>query len=339
MKKAVITIKDVARLAGVGIGTASYSLNGKGASRVSEATRQKVIAVAEKLHYKPNTFGRALKMRSSRVVGVIVPTVIHSAIPLFIQGIQDELTRVGYSSLFYTYANLHDLEAKCQNLLNWQVEGIIFNPQDPARKPWLYEYLQKLAPTLPIVGGGGMLQGFFPWVLVDGETIGRIGTEHLLAKGHQRIALVNDFDDWRTRGYMQALKNAGLKPDYNYVYNDYEAMYDIQRGFLHWLESFPMETRPTAVFCLNESMTARLMTQAIDRKYVLPKDLSFLATDLSELNDIMRPRISTLAQPHYQQGVEAVRLLMRILDGQKPENVLLQPELVVKDSIFDLTQA
>ena len=337
MKQSVITIKDVARLAGVGIGTASYALNGTKTNKVSDATRQRVLDVAEKLHYKTNTFGRVLKMRNSRLIGVMLPTMVHEVLPVFIQGIQDELAKNNYSMLFHTYSDRHDLENKCQTFLNWRVEGIIFNPQSVKDQPWFYEYFQKLAANIPIVAGGGVSQDFFPHVLVDGEAIGRMGTEYLISKGHRRIALINDLDNWRTKGYLLTLKKANITPNYDYIYNDYEAMYDERKGFFHWLEHFPPKKRPTAVFCLSETMAAKLIAQAQDRNYVLPKTLSVLGTDNSELSNFLRPRLTTIFQSHYLQGVESVRLLLRILAKQDKSNVLLQPELIERDSVFDFT--
>lgn len=331
-----VTIKDVAREAGVGLGTASYALNGTGDNRVSTKTRQHILEIARKLHYKANTFGRSLKLQHSQLIGVIVPTVIHEVIPALIQGIEDELTANGYGMLFCTYSNLSELQKKCQTFLNWRVDGIIFNPQSPSDQPWLYDYLEKLSADMPIVGAGGAQQDHFPWVLVDGHSIGVIGTEFLIENGHRKIALICEPDNWRTQGYREVLLKNDLPFREDYIYHDYPNMLIPEKGILAWLDHFPVQERPTAIFCQSDTEAANLLLQAIARGMTLPRDLSILGTDALAVGKLLTPKLSSIFQDHNKQGMEAVRLMLRLLSGGNTDNVLLQPKLIKQDSVWRL---
>ncbi len=331
-----VTIKEVAQLAGVGVGTASYALNGTGSTKVGARTRERVLAAARQLNYRVNTFGRALKMDRSYLVGAIFPTVRHESIPEIMQGMEDELTRHGYGMLFYTYSELEELRSKCRCLLDKRADGIILFPEAPHRHDY-YDFYRELAASVPVVATSGHRQEELPRVLVDGYELGRIGTEYLIANGHRKIALVNDWLDWRTDGYRDVLAVHGIPFVPDYVFRDFSRPHD-GPGLLSWWLEFPPEQRPTAVFCPSDGSAADLQNAAHDREIELPRELSVLGTDGLIIGTLAHPRLSSMGQPHYRQGAESVRLLLELITGSAPENVLLQPTLIPRESVWNFNR-
>ena len=327
-----ITIKEIAKLAGVSLGTASNALSGVGTKRVSEETRAKVLAVAKAHHYRMNPFGRALREGRSRLAGVIFPSLLHESLPVVLQGIEDELTKNGYGMLFHTYSSRAELRSKCEMLLDRQVDGVVMSPEF-AMPQSFYDLYKKLEKTVPVVATSGTWQEQLPRVLVDGHEIGVLGTQYLLSCGHTRIALVNELDDWRTAGYREALAQAGLPCREEHVFHDFSAGYGGARIF-EWVMAFPPEHRPTAVFCLSDATAAELQNAAHDAGLVLPRDLSVLGTDGLRTGTLAYPQLTSIGQPHYEQGAAAVRMLLKKLAGQEAENVLLHPFLVERKSVW-----
>ena len=327
-----ITIKEIARLAGVSLGTASYALSNTGSKRVSEETRARVLAIAKKHHYRMNSFGRALREGRSRLAGVIFPTLRHESLPEVLQGIEDELTRNGYGMLFHTYSTREELKRKCESLLDRQVDGVVMSPEF-AMPQSFYDLYKNLEKSVPVVATSGIWQEQLPRVLVDGYEIGVLGVEHLLRHGHTRIALVNEPSDWRTNGYRDTLEKAGIDFREEYVFHDFSAGYNGARLF-EWVMAFPPERRPTAVFCLNDGTAAELQIAAHKAGLVLPRDLSVIGTDGLRTGMLAYPQITSIGQPHYEQGASAVQLLLKKLAGQEAENVLLHPFLIERASVW-----
>ena len=327
-----ITIKEIAKLAGVSLGTASNALSGVGTKRVSEETRAKVLAVAKAHHYRMNPFGRALREGRSRLAGVIFPNLLHESLPVVLQGIEDELTKNGYGMLFHTYSSREELKRKCEALLDRQVDGVVMSPEF-AMPQSFYDLYKNLEKTVPVVATSGIWQEQLPRVLVDGYEIGVLGTRHLLDYGHTRIALVNELTDWRTDGYRDTLEKAGIAFRADYVFHDFSNGYNGARIF-DWVMTFPPELRPTAVFCLSDATAAELQNAAHETGLVLPRDLSVVGTDGLRTGTLAYPQLTSIGQPHYEQGAAAVRMLLKKLAGQEAENVLLHPFLVERASVW-----
>ena len=334
-----ITIKEVAMAAGVGLATTSYALNGTGAAKVSTATRQRIREIAVKLGYEPNLAGRSLKSGRSYLVGVLVPQMWpHEVMPVFLQGIEDELNRNGLGLLLCTYQTFEELEKKSQFLLQKRVDGFIVFPA-PATETAYYTLYRSLEKRVPVVAASGNYQEVLPRVLVDGAQIGFLGTDYLCRNGHRRIDIVSELNDWRMGGYTKALAKHGVPFDERMIYHDFrEPVTQIASRIFDWLRAFPPETRPTAVFCQSEIRAAQLLKLAQDAGWHLPQDLSVLGTDDLPFGQLVTPRISTVDQPHYQQGVEGARLLETLLAGKPVQNVLLKGKLIIRESVFDWTK-
>jgi len=329
-------LKDVAKLAGVSISTASYSVNGTGGSRVSEALRSKVLKAARVLHYMPNSLGRSLRTDHSRLIGVIFPTFCHYSTPENLQGIEDELSKHDYGMLFYSYNDIEELKHKFQTMLTKRVEGILLFPESPKNTEF-YALYKQMEEYVPVVAIGGNYQEELPKVMVDGEIVGRSVAEYLYSCGHRRISFMCDFDAQTANGYRKVWAEKGLEFHSEYIFCDFSKPITGER-FLDWLLAFPIDKRPTAVYTCSDEYSGMIVHASAFHNIRIPHELSVLGADGLGWGGMLTPALSCIYQPHYQQGAAGAKILMDILRGKEKYNISLHPELLIRDSVYDLVR-
>ena len=283
------------------------------------------------MNYKINPFGKSLRSNQSFLIGVIIPTIIHEVIPTLLQGIANELFKNGYGQLCYTYTDADDLREKAAFMLHKRVDGVIVFPARPDEEK-IYKIYAELARNVPFVATSGYKQDIYPRVLVDGYIIGKMGTEYLISKGHRRIALINEIVDWRTDGYREVLENNGIAFSTDYIFSDFSKPFTGEQ-IIDWLMAFPPEKRPTAVFTLSDKQAVQIIKAAHKKGLILPQDLSVIATDDTPIAELASPALTTVSQPHYEQGVQGARLLLKLIAGEKAYNLMLTPTLIERESV------
>ena len=327
------TLKDIAALAGVSVGTVSTVLNNSNNTiKVRKETSKRVLEAAQKLRYTPNLNAKALKMDRSFVIGVMVTQIVNSFIPEILEGIEDFLMTNNYSMLLSTFDNESEFIDKCRGLKQKRVEGIIVI----CGSARLNEIYASSGIDLPLVGTGYTVElNNGAYVKVDGERIGYIATKHLLELGHKRIAFFshgNDYED-RVRGRRKALNEYNI-PDDNLVLHGnpgYEGGREMFRQIMQFKEM------PTALFAYSDETAAGAMNEAFAQGFKVPEDISIIGTDNKPLAEMLRPGLTTIDQPKQEQGRIAVKLMNALLNKQETENVLFEPILIKRKSCKDLT--
>jgi DNA-binding LacI/PurR family transcriptional regulator len=327
------TMADIARRAGVTKGAVSFALNGK--PGVSEATRRRVLAIAQELGWQPNSAARALSDGRAGAYGLVVdrPAQTLGIEPFFMQlisGIQDELSSSGVALLF-TLAE--DATAQIAVYRDWwasrRVDGVfLVDVQiDDMRIPALEE-LQLPA----VVIGPQASSGRLPAVWSDESEAVRIAVAHLAELGHRRIARVGGPADlWHTRIRTRAFEAATRERGMCGV--TVSADYSGEQGAAATLALLSGPDRPTAILYDNDVMAVSSLSAAQHRGIRVPEDVSLVAWDDSPLCELVHPGLTALRRDIADYGQQAAHLLSELVAGQTVGDLQVAgPELIQRGS-------
>lgn len=332
-----VTIRDVARAAGVSIGTVSLAMADH--PDVAETTKERVRQAAADLSYSPSAVGRALQARRTNSIALVVP---HSGQHVFshlyfmevMSGVSEVLDASGMTLVVSTSPTEADEEAAYLKILkSQQVDGVIL-ASAALHDPNIAHLQQSAHPFVYI--GRYPLNTLVPAVGIDDIGGARIATRHLLEHGHTRIAHISGplahlsaMD--RQQGYEQALAEVGVDLRSEYCFEgDYSEA--TGRAGMHALLNLPEP--PTALFGANDE-TALGAIAALREAAIEPgKDFPVVGFDDVVLARLVSPSLTTVRQPMRQLGVIAATLLLDLLSGQQPEvfQTELATELVVRSS-------
>ncbi|MGR6321731.1 LacI family DNA-binding transcriptional regulator [Micromonospora soli] len=304
-------IDDVARLAGVSTATVSRAL--RGLPTVSAATRHRVLAAAEQLQYAVSPSASRLAGGKTGTVAVVVPRITRWFFATVVEAVEDHLHENGYDLLLYNLGGREQTRRRVLRTadLHKRVDAIILvaTPLRPAD----VTALTKLdLPGVTISSGSGVPG--WPCVRIDDVAAGRSATRHLLDLGHTRIAHISgDPDDElaftthldRRRGYQEALRAAGIRPDPTL---DIESQFTIDGGTRAATELLARGELPTAIFAACDEMAMGAMTALRDAGLRVPQDVSVIGVDDHYLAGALG--LSTIAQPAAEQGLLAARILL-----------------------------
>jgi LacI family transcriptional regulator len=333
------TIRDIARLAGVSVATVSGVLNNKPTVRPKLVQRVKKAMAA--LDYHPDQVARSLRVRRTCTVGMVIADVTNPFFTDVIRGVEQEAQSNQYSVILCDANEDPALERHyLSTLFSRRVDGVL------------------LAPTSSSTPQEGRVHRRFPIVLIDRVPIGfngsavitdnftaaYEGTRHLIELGHRRIAIIagqlnlsNGID--RLEGFRKALQEEHLTfPDKYLQRGDFQH----ESGYRCGLELMRLPAPPTAIFSCNNKMTLGLMRALRELGMSCPGMVSVLGFDDFEWTAYFTPRLTTIAQPAYEMGKQAMRMLLHKLQEQKGDEtnesetpgtaVMLKAELRVRDS-------
>lgn len=321
------TLTDVAAAAGVSRSTASRALTGRGYTGVE--VRARVRAAAEALGYVPDANARSLKQRSSKVVGLVVSDLRNPFYAELAAGASRALSERGYGMVLVddgAHAD-HELDA-ARTLLAIRAAGVLITPVSPDSTRFLRERGMRVVEVD---------RKFTPGcdaVLVDNVDGARRATDHLLALGHRRVALVIDETEWSTgsgrlEGYTQALAEAGIEPAADRILRCGFGAEDAEQVVGEALDR-PGEV-PTALFAVNNLVAEGVWRALGKRGLVPPRGISVVAFDDLPWMSMTDPGVTTVAQPVFEIGVRAVELLLRQRRG-RARTIRLPTRLVVRGS-------
>lgn len=324
-----VTIKEVARRAGVSIATVSRVLNDNGS--VTDSTRSKVLQAARALNYTPHAVARSLITSKTFTVGVLLPGLYGEFFSELLRGIDEAVQHRRYHMLVSSsHDTLPDLEAVLQ-AMSGRIDGLILmSPIIEAAT--LQANLPKGVPIVLLNGHPG--DHPFASLNIDNYGGATAMMRHLLNHGHERIAIIKGVEgnydaEERLRGYRATLAQAGLEPlefdgDFREA-SGYEAAKRI-------LETMP---RPTALFALNDAMAIGAMRALREANIRIPDSMAVAGFDDIPVARYIHPALSSVHINIHEMGVQAVGLLLSALDssgGQQPARRLLPTRLVIRES-------
>lgn len=326
-----VTIRDVAKEAGVSIATVSKALNG--VNVVKPGTKKKVEAAAQKLHYTPNLMGKQLKSGRTKMIGFFTHTIAGPYFSSLIEAVVQEAEKYDYGVNVIISA---DRQVLTSNILGNVVDGFIGfeqlineNDLDAIRK----EKLKAVFIDRKIHD-----ESVSSMVFNSFES-GKIATEHLLSLGHKKIAFLVGYEgiydsDERYAGYRSALKAAQIEmaPEWKLTgYFEEQASYDATKNFIQKYENTAL--LPTAFIAGNDLSALGTVKAIQDIGYYVPQDFSVVGFDDIELLKYFKPSITTVRNPIIEQGRASVRHLMALIEEEEVgKDYVLDCELVVRET-------
>lgn len=332
---AKVTLRDVARLAGVHPATASRALNEEARSLVRDETALRVAEAARALDYRPDHLARSLKTRRTATIGVLVPDITNPLFPPILRGIEDQLNRKGYVALIGNTDNDHDRERRVvTEMRDRAIDGLIVAT---ARRhhPLLVELSRN---GLPIVLVNRVVEDHvLPSASVDDKKGIRAAVAHLVHLGHRRIAHVAGPQDLSTGhgrylGFLAGLEASGIDADPTLV--AFANAFSEAEGFRCTEELFASGHRFTAIVAVNDTLALGALRSMRSRGIACPEQCSLVGFNDMPLIDRIQPPLTTVRIPQYEIGSWAARLLFeRMTERRDPAKTFLLPcELVVRES-------
>jgi len=329
----MVTLKDVARQAGVSVATASRALGGYG--YVSPETRSKVLRAARLLDYHPNALARSMVKKRTHTLGVVVSDNANPFFAAVVRGIEDVVHRHGYAVILCNADEDPEKEEMYLRILREKrVDGLLLAPSGEAGRflrAWARE-------GLPLVLIDRKIEGIAAdAVIVDNRSGAKEAVAHLIGLGHRRIGTIcgpqqvyTGFE--RLQGYLEALREARIPVEKDLIR---EGNFKQDSGYRLAREFLEMDDPPTALFVANNLMTIGALLALREAGVRIPQDMAVVGFDDMEWASILTPPLTAVAQPAYALGANAAQLLIqRLLRGPspQPQEIVLKTRLVVRES-------
>jgi LacI family transcriptional regulator len=326
-------MRDVAERARVSTSTVSHVLNGT--RKVSEATRDGVLAAIEELGYQPNLLAKSLKTRKTFTIGLLISDIQNSFFTSVVRGVEDIALSRGYHLfLCNTDEDAAREDEYITELAKKRVDGLIVASSAPR-----HDHARRLrTENIPFVFMDREVEGVDADVIRADNYLGmELIAEHLVGQGHERIGMISGPLDKasgyeRYRGLHAALASLGMDLEDSLVrFGDFRTA----SGHAGASELLRRSPPPTALVTANNQMTLGALIAIQEMGLRIPNDISVVGFDDPEWAPLVSPPLTTLAQPTYQMGVGAIQLLLDRIEGnpdRKASKLLLEPWLIVRES-------
>ena len=334
-----MTLKTVAAHVGLSPATVSLVLNDSPvASSIPAETKERVIAAARELDYRPNYLAQSLRRRRSFSVGVLVPEISEGYAASVIGGIEEHLLQEGYFYLVGSHRFKGDLLGEYLDLLRDRlVEGYVL-VNTPLEK----------SPALPAVAvsGHSTLDGVTN-VAIDHDCAATLALDHLVELGHERIAFfkghpgsLDTEDRWRAIVRAARARDVTVRPELTLQLASklgggiaFSPEDGYQEGYVFGQRLLATGEEFTTLFAFNDVSAIGAMRAFLDAGLRIPEDVSVVGFDDIQSAAFQNPSLTTVRQPLREMGAIAARtLLERLGGGACPPTVMVEPELVVRGS-------
>lgn len=325
-----VTIKDVAREAGVAISTVSNALNNS--DLVNEDTRARILEIAERMNYVPNLSGRYLKSGKSQMLGFLTSSISGDYFTVLMEAMSSQCSDLGYTLNILTSRDIQVIKSQ---LLGKRFDGIFIFQGERIKeedlrlleKHHIKTVLLDRAYKSPDIGS----------VVFDSYYAGYTTTKYLINLGHKKIGFIEGASDVydsleRKRGFMDAMQEYKLPVREDYIFNGYfdELMtYNIVRVFAR---SRTCEM-PDAFIAGNDNSAIGCVKALSDLGYRVPEDISVAGFDDIKISQYFTPKLSTFRNPIGLQGITASKMLVDMIEKQSEGRLeMLQGKLIPRDS-------
>lgn len=330
------TIYDVAKKAEVSIATVSKVINNTG--RISEKTRKKVLEIMNTMDYQPSSVAAALTGKKTFTIGVLVPDIANPFFAEVARALENKARETGYAIILCNTDYKSEREQEYLDLLlKKQVDGVILatepNDMEPFRKlndrqvPLLLFSVDHLSMTSNLVTTDNLRGGY-------------IAGQHLVQKGHRRLAIIAEKKRQsgraRLSGFLQALSEEGLELPEEYIIDSRSTIQEAKVAARHLLS---LDERPTAVFTVTDLIAVIFINEARKIGLKIPEDISVIGFDNTIYAEIADPGLTTIAQPIEELAHYSFQQLLQSIgkSAVTGNRIMLAPELVERSSVKDIT--
>lgn len=326
------TIKDVAKRAGVSVATVSRVLNGT--ETVREETRLRVEEAIEALQYSPNGLGRNLRRLETKKILVVLSTISNQFHSRVVRGIEDRAAEQDYNVLIGTTRDrLETLLRYFEMIQTRQVDGAIFMSTHFSR-PEESDFLQLNYPV--VCACEAVADGSVPYVGIDDDRAASEAVEDLIRNGHRSIGLIcaGDFmketygsSYLRERGYRKVMEEHGLPVNESCIFREGLTYNSGKRAAKRMLE---LGHLPDAVFSCSDAAAVGFIREMHTAGYRIPEDISVMGFDNTAVSEVFFPSVTTVSQPQYEIGYQAMDLLLHRIEGKTYEQTVILPHEIIR---------
>ncbi|MFQ5568057.1 MAG: LacI family DNA-binding transcriptional regulator [Rhodothermales bacterium] len=327
-----VTIYDIAEKAKVSIATVSRVFNNH--PRVSEKTRERVIAIAEELGYQPHVSAQNLARRKTHILSAVIPVMTNFFFVGVLRGLQDRLAESDFDLLVYASKALEDVDGQLERALQrGRAEGVLLFSM-----PLTEERVERLKRSRQPIVLVDCFHPEFDSVSINNEQGGYLATRYFIDQGCSRIGMIMANPESipaaeRRTGYERALLEAGLPMDEALVVSSNDAVehgYTEQAGHDAMKQLLQRQPRPEAVFVASDIQALGALRAVNEEELSVPEDIAIIGFDDIMISEYVG--LSTLRQPMYQMGKLAVeKFLMRQQHPEYPtSHTVFSPRLIVR---------
>jgi len=330
-----VTIKILAERLQLSTATISKALCDS--HEISEATKQKVIALAKELNYVPNAYAGSLRRNSSKTIGVVIPEVADSFFSLALNGIEEAALEKGYHALIYlTHEKLEREQAILKELRNGRVDGLIMSITVETTS---FDHIKEFNRALPVVFFDRACQEIdTAKVTTNDFECGYNATEHLIEAGCSKIVLLSISNSLsiiseRGRGFKKAVTDYNLnEADCKIVdcTEDAESNYELLKAMMLG------DNRPDGIVATVEKLTTEIYLACQQLNIHIPGQVKVICFSNQSTATILTPSLSTITQPAFEMGKSAARILLKSLKNNglilKRESIVIPSTLTARNS-------
>jgi len=330
-----VTLKDIAKKAGVSISTVSRVINNDQNKPASKETAEKIWNLVREMGYTPNSYARNLKVgkknkqRSLKKIGCILAsqkdTFKDEFFSQIMMAIQREAAFHGYN-VGYTLSYYEDKNALFQHITSTELDGYILLGR---MSEDFFKFIKSKTKNL-VYAGLNRIGRNLDEVICDAYDATCCAVEYLISLGHTKIGYIGEIpelgknkviNEHRFEAFKDTLTKNGLTVDYNYIKDITLSSKD---GYDAMIQLINSGTLPSAIFCAND-ITAIGVMQAIHKSGLkVPKDISIIGLDNIEISEYFRPSLTTIHVPKEELGKFAVKLLIDRINGGHEINTLIK---------------
>ncbi|MFD0693739.1 LacI family DNA-binding transcriptional regulator [Paenibacillus sp. GCM10027628] len=318
----MVSIKDIAKQAGVSISTVSYALNGS--PKVTPETSTKILAIAKELNYIPNAAARQLKKQESRIIGAFLTDFTGAFYGDLLQGMKEVLNRKGYDLIVCSGMQSHRL------LPERMIDGAIILDSTFSDEE-LLDYADRGHKL--VVLDRELNHPAVNQVLLDNKAGANLAMDYLIDSGHRKLYVVTGPPDtFDSRQRMIAVRQTlDRHPDIEAVIieGDFNKSSGEEAGRII-LDAYD---GPVGVFCMNDEMAIGLHNYADRRGFRVGEDFSLIGFDNIDLTQYLQPRLSTIEYSKYRWGGMASEQLLRLIGGEEVEHERIYVSLIKGASV------
>ena len=331
MSRHPITIKDIAKILNVSVSTVSRAL--KDHPDISVATKKSVQALAKELNYRPNEIALSLKNRRSKIIGIMVPKLVHHFFSQVIEGVENVAYNAGYQVMIYHSDELLEREIQLtQSFMSYRLDGLVVSMSKETEDFGHFDKLSQLG--VPIVYFDRVPDGDYNKVLFDDYQGAYDAVQHMINNGCKKIIHFaasdsRDIGRMRKKGYQDAMTKNGLEIDDSYVKecDSYECALESTEEILNLIPDLD------GVFAVNDLTAIGTIKQLIKQGKRIPEEVKVMGFSNEISSGIYSPSISTVDQHGVLMGEEAAQLLLENMDGVKrAQTKMISASLVIRES-------
>ncbi|NOT63079.1 MAG: LacI family DNA-binding transcriptional regulator [Acidobacteria bacterium] len=330
------TLQDIAEALGVSTMTVSRAINGN--AGIGADLRERVLAVAQQMNYRPNQHARALSTNRSYLIGLIVPDLMHSYFAELAKAIEAVARPAGYEILICNTEENAETELAEVEVLAQRTDGLIIASSAPPEKARAYRKMLKEGAKLVFLDRH-FANLSCPAVITDDVKVGRLATEHLIRLGHRRIghlrgnsvAVAAD----RVEGYRQALEANKIRFDETLVRPCGFMESDGYQAMRTWLVAGKV---PSAIFAANDPSAMGAMAALEDAGLRIPEEVAVVGAGDIHYGDRLKVPLTTVTWDKLNMGRQAAQLMFGLLGKEptarvgKSDHVICEPSLLVRKS-------